>query len=71
LHLALKNEGTSDLRVCFDTTAFYDDVVRVCREAAAKSWGGMAKARYNTWITFNLDGKKHAKAVKEIARGLK
>ena len=50
----------------FDTTAFYDDLIAVCRAAIAKSWNGDVKKRYNRWLTYDLDPEKHKKAIAAV-----
>ena len=45
----------------FDTTAFYDDLVAVCRAALAKNWNNEVKNRYNSWLTYDLDPEKKTK----------
>jgi hypothetical protein len=50
----------------FDTTAFYDDLLAVCRAALAKSWNGEVKTRYNSWLTYNLDPEKHRQRIADV-----
>lgn len=54
----------------FDTTAFYLDLVEVCKSAKQKEWGGVVMSRYNSWLTYDLDavnGKQNvAAAISEI-----
>ena len=52
----------------FDTTAFYDDLVAVCRTAFAKNWDGKVKDRYNDWLTYDLDVKKRKSVISEISK---
>ena len=47
----------------FDTTAFYDDLLAVCRAALAKNWNGEVKTRYNSWLTYDLDPEKHKQRI--------
>jgi hypothetical protein len=49
----------------FDTTAFYEDLVKVCRKAMDKQCGGQVMKRYNAWLTLNLDKTKQTRNVKD------
>lgn len=53
-HLSLLNVRGMDV-IHFDTTAFYDDLVAVCRKAMGKTWDGQAMKRYNEWLTLDVD----------------
>ena len=61
-----------NVRITFDTTAFYDDLVAVCRSSKAKRWKDEVKNRYNSWLVYDLDPeskKKHiAEVIAEIGR---
>jgi len=57
-HLRVESEGPDTLRLSFDTTAFYDNLVEVCDNAIGKQWGGRVKATYDKWLVLNLDPKK-------------
>ena len=50
----------------FDTTAFYDDLIAVCRAALAKNWSDDVRKRYNRWLTYDLDPEKHKKAIAAV-----
>jgi hypothetical protein len=63
-HLAFVRRAPDVVAIHFDTTAFYDDLSAVCREAIAKQWGGHVMTRYNNWLTLNL--QKEKSAIKEI-----
>ena len=60
------NQQPSLLSIQFDTTAFYDDLVAVCRAALAKNWNGEVKNRYNSWLTYNLDPQKNKKSIADV-----
>ena len=62
-HLKVTRQ-TPLVRIQFDTTVFYDDLVAFCHAALAKNWGGIAKDRYNSWLTLNLDAEKPTKSIK-------
>jgi hypothetical protein len=49
----------------FDTTAFYDDIVAVCRKALLRPWGGAVMDRYNGWLTCNLDAETQSRCVRD------
>jgi hypothetical protein len=50
----------------FDTTAFYEDLVAVCRAALAKNWNDGVKNRYNSWLTYDLDPHKNRKSIADV-----
>ncbi len=50
----------------FDTTAFYDDLLAVCRAAMTKNWNGEVKTRYNSWLTYDLDPEKHKQRIGDV-----
>ena len=63
-HLKLiRNAHGMDI-IHFDTTAFYEDLVAVCRKAMSKPWGGQVMERYNGWLTLDLDKEKETKIIK-------
>ena len=66
-HLEVKLEG-NNITVHFDTTAFYDDLVKVVQAAEKGTWSGEVMNRYNSWLTLDLDAdaKKYKFAIKEI-----
>jgi hypothetical protein len=51
----------------FDTTAFYEDLVAVCRNAQAATSGGNAAQRYNGWLSLDLDTKPKLSATEKAA----
>jgi len=53
-HLELMTESSGIHRITFDTTAFYTDILAVCKAAKRKSWGGSVMKRYNSWLILNL-----------------
>jgi len=57
-HLNLVRQATDIVAIHFDTTAFYDDLIAVCRQAITKQWNGHVVTRYNNWLTFDLQKKK-------------
>ena len=63
-HLMHHNVRGMDV-IHFDTTAFYDDLVAVCRKAMGKTWDGQVMKRYNEWLTFDIDNT--SKRIKESA----
>jgi hypothetical protein len=54
-HLRLRKTEKGVYCIQFDTTAFYGDLVAVCRTASEKNWSGRAMRRYNSWFTYCLD----------------
>ena len=50
----------------FDTTAFYDDLVAVCRTALAENWNSEVKNRYNSWLTYDLDAEKQKQRIADV-----
>jgi hypothetical protein len=71
-HLKVIRKTHRVVGIQFDTTAFYDDIVKVCRAAMRKRWGGEVKKRYNSWLILDLRPPKALKpneraAVAEIA----
>ena len=72
-HLCVGSEGPYVLRISFDTTAFYRDLVKVCDNAIRKRWNRRVKKRFNTWLVLNLDPAKPAQnaAILEIKNKLK
>ena len=53
-HLRVTPEGGKALRINFDPEAFYEDLLKVLQQAAAKSWGDHARDRYNDWLLLDL-----------------
>lgn len=49
-HLELVTKSPGIHRINFDTTAFYTDILAVCKAARRKSWGGIVVKRYNSWL---------------------
>jgi hypothetical protein len=72
-HLNVETPKPGASQVCFDATAFYEDMVEVCRRAMGKSWGGNVMTRYNSWLTYPLDASKPSEkaVVAELGRGFK
>jgi hypothetical protein len=72
-HLELIKKSAGIYRLNFDTTAFYTDILRVCKSAKRKSWGGGIMSQYNSWLTVSLAKptthlkKNEKEALKEIA----
>ena len=54
-HLSLLNIPGIDVVIRFDTTAFYEDLIAVCRKAMGKTWDGQVMKRYNEWLTLDID----------------
>jgi len=71
-HLELVTESPGIHRINFDTTAFYTDILAVCKAAKRKSWGGSVMRRYNSWLILNLAKTNlswnEQEALKEIAK---
>jgi hypothetical protein len=69
-HLKLTRGIADEFQFKFDTTAFYEDVVKVLQSAAQKSWQGEVMKRYNGWLTLDLSnnprGAGRTKAINEI-----
>ena len=64
-HLSLShNVSGIDVVICFDTTAFYEDLVAVCHNAMGKPWEGQVMERYNGWLTLNIDQTSRTKIIK-------
>jgi hypothetical protein len=57
-HLKVSRPASDVVSIQFDTTAFYSDLVTVCREMIAKQWGGQVMMRYNGWLTLDLEKKE-------------
>jgi len=57
-HLKVTRAAPTVCGIRFDTTAFYEDLVAVCRKAVGRNWGGEVARRYNGWLALNLDKKK-------------
>lgn len=66
-HLEVK-KVPAGITLQFDTCGFYEDIIKVCAAANARSWNGTVKARYNGWLTLDLDAKqdKYKESIKEI-----
>ena len=66
-HLEVK-KTPEGITLQFDTCGFYEDIVKVCKAAIAKSWNGAVMARYNSWLTLDLDANqnKYKESIKEI-----
>jgi hypothetical protein len=59
LHLATQSPGVYQIN--FDTTAFYTDILRVCKAVKRKSWGGAVMNRYNSWLSYAIATPKPPK----------
>ena len=57
-HLRVTQHGPRTFSVHFDITAFYDDIVAVCKNAINKPENGSVAQRYNGWLGLDLDAKK-------------
>jgi hypothetical protein len=66
-HLQVVRKTRRVVGIQFDTTAFYDDVVSVCRTAMRKRWGGEVKKRYNGWLILDLRPPKSLKPNEQAA----
>lgn len=55
-----------DIRIKFDTTAFYDDLVAVCHSVQTKQWNDEVKNRYNSWLVYDLDPESNKKRIVEV-----
>jgi hypothetical protein len=64
-HLEMNAHSQEFFTLHFDTTAFFDDIVAVCRNALKQSWGGGVMTRYNGWLTCNLDAEQQNKGVRD------
>jgi hypothetical protein len=62
-HLKLVKVNPTCAIICFDTTAFFQDLVKVCQTAQGKAWGGEVMKRYNGWLTYDLDAEAKDKNV--------
>ena len=63
-HLKLISNAHGMDIIHFDTTAFYEDLVAVCRKAMGKTWGGKVMQRYNGWLTLDLDKTRKTTSIK-------
>jgi hypothetical protein len=63
-HMKVLKPAPGIYGIHFDITAFYDDLVNVCRAAVVKTWNGRVMNRYNDWLKYDLD-KKGGKNVKD------
>jgi hypothetical protein len=59
-------QAPPDVSIQFDTTAFYDDLIAVCRSAQAKQWNDEVKNRYNSWLVYDLDPERNQKRIAEV-----
>jgi hypothetical protein len=66
-HLKVTRPAPAIFELHFDTTAFYEDLVAVCRNALAVSWGGRVMQRYNTWLKLDLDAEPKPTATEKAA----
>jgi hypothetical protein len=57
-HLKMCSISPGVYKIRFDITAFYDDLVTVCRHAMGQSYAGKVMQRYNAWLTLDLDTAK-------------
>jgi hypothetical protein len=72
-HLRVTNHGPTLWSLRFDTTTFYEDTVAVCRASIGRAWGGTVMARYNAWLTCDLDAEQQNQGVRDaiaFIRGL-
>lgn len=67
-HMQVAKADTHALILYFDTTAFYDDLVAVCRAAMAKTWNGEVMNRYNGWLMYDLDQARQTQNVRNGIR---
>jgi hypothetical protein len=71
IHLSVSKPEPRVIIIHFDTTAFYDDLVAVCKGAIGKHGDGQVAIRYNSWLQLDLDGPPSngtkKRAVAEIA----
>jgi hypothetical protein len=70
-HLLVTSHSKDVFTVQFDTAAFYDDIVAVCRNAGARSWAGAVMARYNGWLTLDLDAEQQSVGVKDAIAAIR
>lgn len=66
-HMNLVKANATSFGIHFDTTAFYEDLVKVCRNAKAGTWDGDVMRRYNGWLTLTLDAKPNPQGLKKEA----
>jgi hypothetical protein len=64
-HLRVINHGPTLWSLRFDTTTFYEDTVAVCRASIGLAWGGAVMARYNGWLTCDLDAEQQNHGVRD------
>jgi hypothetical protein len=64
-HLQIANHGPALWSLRFDTTAFYEDTVAVCRASIGRPWNGAVMARYNAWLTCDLDTEQPNSGVRD------
>ncbi len=73
-HLELVTKSPRIHRINFDTTAFYTDILAVCKAARRKSWAGSVVRRYNSWLILNIHKPRkdlnwnEKEALREIAK---
>jgi hypothetical protein len=70
-HLRVTQHSPVVFTVQFDTTAFYDDIVAVCRNAAGRAWAGAVTARYNEWLTCDLDAEQRNTGVRDAIAAIR
>lgn len=68
-HLKVIRKTRRVVGIQFDTTAFYDDIVKVCRAAMKKRWKGEVKKRYNGWLVLDLRPPRKLKLNEVVAEG--
>ena len=69
-HLKLETISPGVYRIYLDTTAFYTDILAVCKNAKCQPWGGKVLNRYNSWLSLTLTKAtwNEEEALKEIAK---
>lgn len=65
IHLREERLDPDRIRISFDLTTFYHDLLALCANNASKSFGGRARDRYNAWLTRKLDPSEK-QAIAEI-----
>jgi hypothetical protein len=67
-HLAVEHLRADLVQISFDVTAFYDDLVAVCKKAIHEETDPKIVTQYNSWLRKKLDEKKRPekRAIDEI-----
>ena len=69
-HLQVHTASPGLFIIEFQPRAFYSDIVKVCAQAATRTWGGKVMARYNGWMLLDLASVSQNSTVKAARREL-